>query len=742
MKTFFYLLVLLVSSPMLLAQPLRFAWQNQIPLKINGQALDLAWAGGLNAPQFSTLDLNQDGKADLVVFDRSNGKLYTFLVFLVNGQARYQYAPQYENFFPTDLKGWILLRDYDGDGRKDIFTHTNLGIRVFRNQTLAGQYPAWQLVAEPLMTQGYRGLVNLQVNIMDVPALADVDGDGDLDIVSFDFATGSWLEWHKNESVEQFGNREHLVFRRESSCWGGLIEGATCGAFSFGYECEVPGNGGGGGNPDNRILHVGSTLALHDVNGDGLLDALIGDVACPEVYLMYNVGTLKKARFESVSTAFPDSKALQFSTFPALFFEDVDADGKADLLAAPNLFVNEGNQIDFENSVWYYKNESDSQVPDFVFQSQDFLQSQMLDVGEQAFPALADDDGDGDLDLFVGQKGRLQAGRLVARLMRFENTGTAQNPVFEKTHDDWLGLSAELAQDFKLFFQDLNGDQSLDAGWVFTQNGQTQVQYFPNQAPRGQAFRFEPQQRENLPLTLQAGDFPHFFDWDGDGDLDALVGRRLGGLAYYENTGTAFVLQQEGMGQIQNHAFARLLTPIVADLDGDGLSDLLTGDAGGKLRFYANARHQPAPTWTASMDIFENAAREDFIPENLGTAIFPALGDLNGDQKPDLVVGLATGGLRIAYNQTDGFFADPAQTEIPGLYVFPNPADSFIYLRYHEAMRVQLSDGTGKMLGKPMAVEAGKEATLDVRGWPPGTYLLRIEVPGQPIFHRKILLNP
>ncbi|GAB4395129.1 MAG: FG-GAP-like repeat-containing protein [Microscillaceae bacterium] len=728
---------------MLLAQPLRLVWQNEIPLKINGQALDLAWAGGLNAPQFSTLDLNQDGKADLVVFDRSNGKLYTFLVFLVNGQARYQHAPQYENFFPTDLKGWILLRDYDGDGRKDIFTHTNLGIRVFRNQTLAGQqYPAWQLVAEPLMTQGYRGPVNLQVNIMDVPALADVDGDGDLDIVSFDFATGSWLEWHKNESVEQFGNREHLVFRRESSCWGGLIEGATCGEFSFGYECEVPGNGGGGGNPDNRILHVGSTLALHDVNGDGLLDALIGDVACPEVYLMYNVGTLQKARFESVSTAFPDTKALQFSTFPALFFEDVDADGKADLLAAPNLFVNEGNQIDFENSVWHYKNESTSQVPDFVFQSQDFLQSQMLDVGEQAFPALADDDGDGDLDLFVGQKGRPQAGSLVARIMRFENVGTAQNPAFEKTHDDWLSLSAEMAQDFKLFFQDLNGDQSLDAGWVFTQNGQTQVQYFPNQAPRGQAFRFDSNRRESLPLLIQTGDFPHFFDWDGDGDLDALVGRRLGGLAYYENTGAAFVLKQEGMGQIQNHAFARLLTPIVADLNGDGLSDLLTGDAGGYLRFYADVQHQAAPAWAASKDIFESAGRENAIPENLGAAIFPALGDLNGDQKPDLVLGLATGGLRIAYNQTDGFFVSPTQTELPGLYVFPNPADSFLYLRYHEAMRVQLSDGNGKILGKPLMVEAGKEAAIDVRGWPGGTYLLRIEVPGKPILHHKILLNP
>ena len=37
-----------------------------------------AWAGGLDAPQFSNIDLNGDGNQDLFVFDRSNHRVFTF----------------------------------------------------------------------------------------------------------------------------------------------------------------------------------------------------------------------------------------------------------------------------------------------------------------------------------------------------------------------------------------------------------------------------------------------------------------------------------------------------------------------------------------------------------------------------------------------------------------------------------------------------------------------------------------
>jgi hypothetical protein len=38
-----------------------------------------AWVGGLNAPLFSSIDLNGDGQYDLYVFDRTASRSYTFL---------------------------------------------------------------------------------------------------------------------------------------------------------------------------------------------------------------------------------------------------------------------------------------------------------------------------------------------------------------------------------------------------------------------------------------------------------------------------------------------------------------------------------------------------------------------------------------------------------------------------------------------------------------------------------------
>ena len=112
-----------------------------------------AWAGGLNTPQFSTIDLDGDGRADLYAFDRQTARSYTFLNVAAAGGTgrRWQYAPDYESLFPGDLSGWALLRDYDCDGRADLFTYASGGdIRVFRNVAGAGGRPSFVLANNQL----------------------------------------------------------------------------------------------------------------------------------------------------------------------------------------------------------------------------------------------------------------------------------------------------------------------------------------------------------------------------------------------------------------------------------------------------------------------------------------------------------------------------------------------------------------------------------------------------------------
>ena len=58
----------------------------------------------------------------------SNAKIL-FPLFLIM-----LYAPFFIKEFPA-LKEWVLLRDYNCDGKEDIFKHTNSEIKVYRNDS-------------------------------------------------------------------------------------------------------------------------------------------------------------------------------------------------------------------------------------------------------------------------------------------------------------------------------------------------------------------------------------------------------------------------------------------------------------------------------------------------------------------------------------------------------------------------------------------------------------------------------
>ena len=88
-----------------------------------------------------------------------------------------------------------MLRDYDLDGDKDIFTAGIFGMRVFEN---AGSL-TWNIIEDPLRTLGFSGMIGLQMNASDIPAIADFDGDLDLDVLVFDFANGSTIRPNSRE---------------------------------------------------------------------------------------------------------------------------------------------------------------------------------------------------------------------------------------------------------------------------------------------------------------------------------------------------------------------------------------------------------------------------------------------------------------------------------------------------------------------------------------------------------------
>ena len=199
-----------------LAQSFSFQWDNTVPVTIQGKKLLNPWVGGLNNAQFSKMHLNDDGVEDLVVFERSSHSINTFLAVPQATGLQWKHAPEYETRFPNDMLHWMLLVDFDQDGRKDLFTSTNGGIRVFRNVATSNGF-SWSLIADPILTQGFSGNINLYVQPTDLPAITDIDDDGDIDILTFDF-TGTSVELHQNFSKEQKSTNP-FIFKKTTNNW-------------------------------------------------------------------------------------------------------------------------------------------------------------------------------------------------------------------------------------------------------------------------------------------------------------------------------------------------------------------------------------------------------------------------------------------------------------------------------------------------------------------------------------------
>src|SRR5690349_15320736 len=87
------------------------------------QTLNFTMSGGYHCPQFSSCDLNGDSKKDLVIYDKLDGSVTTYINNGQTGEVKYALDNRYAAYFPKMRPfGWMLLRDFNRDGYEDIFT--------------------------------------------------------------------------------------------------------------------------------------------------------------------------------------------------------------------------------------------------------------------------------------------------------------------------------------------------------------------------------------------------------------------------------------------------------------------------------------------------------------------------------------------------------------------------------------------------------------------------------------------
>jgi hypothetical protein len=721
-KKVFMILVMVAlafSSLEVLAQ-VTLQYDNSIPVFYNDKKYTDPWGGGLNAAQYGRLDLNGDGTEDLVIYDRSSNLLNTY----IKTESGFIFNPSYRIYLPEDIEGWILFKDFDCDGLKDIFTNSTAGMKVYRNIGSPDTEPVWDLFMDPVLTEGSSGTINLQVNITDVPGIEDIDGDGDLDVLVYNFAIGGFIRYHQNMSVERSGSCGLLDFEFVSRNWG-YFEECDCHVYAFqefGEYCEdlVPA----------RVMHPGGkSLLLIDMDNDGDKDFLGGHEQCDEFYYLENKGTAAEARMTEFSEEFPDAEnPANFPTFPAGFFDDFDDDGVDDLIVSPNTEYNPDKTIDYGHSSWFYKNNGSNELPQFDFITNTFLQSDMIDLGENAYPVLVDTDGDGDLDLLVGSNGFKVGDVFCGYISMFENTGSFSDPTYTLKDTDFLNLS-EIAQfDMMPLISDLNHDGSPDLVIVSTKSDKKTVEtrWYKNTAEIGNGLNIN-MDYDLLEIELKLNDTPFFTDVNEDGLTDLLIGKSTGRLEYHENKGNDvdpyFVLDNPAFLDIDDSfiEFKIYLVPFVIDIDLDGNDDLLTTDYSGHLTVYLDYKNDPDKTYKVIYNELTNSNESSV----LGHHTWMTGGLISGTENPVIIFGNPQGGISVYKN-----IADNKQEESNKvvLKVYPNPLinSNTLITRSNISGNLLIFNNVGQLIDGPLEIRANRNLNLEIGYMPQGLYIFKV----------------
>ncbi|HET9581932.1 MAG TPA: VCBS repeat-containing protein [Gemmatimonadota bacterium] len=368
----------------------------------------------------------------------------------------------------------LVFADIDDDGDHDLMwgDFFEPGLLILENigtcdRPAFSNRPAPFPRGNPLTTSGYNA-----------STFGDVDGDGDLDAV-VGVLGGAY------NPITTAADNLYLL-RQEAEGWR-VVTRRLIGQVDVGAE-SVP--------------------AVGDLDGDGDPDLLLAnkiDPADPRTARIYRLENVGRVGRPALRLTGPLGMTGAFHYAPAL--ADLDADGDLDLVVGT---WNEGVQL--------YRNEGTRSAPRFATEPEPLVE---LTRGSHASPALADLDGDGDLDLMAGESS--------GELNLWRNDGSPREPSFTLVADALGGF--DVGRRSAPAFADLDADGDLDLV-VGSESGEAAIHWNRGQGPLGDLFG-----PAGATLELPGIAAPVFADMDADGDPDLLLGEIAGGLRYYENAG-------------------------------------------------------------------------------------------------------------------------------------------------------------------------------------------------------------
>jgi subtilisin-like proprotein convertase family protein len=577
------------------------------------------------------------------------------------------------------------------------------------------------------------GLINLYVSSSDIPALSDIDNDGDLDVVTFS-SLGTYMEYHQNMSKEFYGNADSLVFMVKNRCWGYAAEDASTNDYTLHVPC--PGNVSDAGiiehpntEESRNDRHAGSCQLCIDLDADGDKEFIVGDISFSNLTMLTNGGTPFSSNMISVDTHFPENNAattpLNLSLFPCAYYFDVNNDHLKDLLVCPNApNVSENNK-----SVVLYDNTGTDNFPVFQFAQSDLLQNTMIDVGEGAYPVFFDYDNDGLKDLFIGNYGYYTPSVYSCQIAQFRNTGTSTNPQFELITRDYNNLSSLGIANMVPAFGDMDGDGDQD---MIIGDANGYLNYFQNIASGGGIANFvltQPKLKNSNNRSIDVGNYaaPQIVDVDNDGKNDLVVGGANGKFAYYHHSGTG-TSTLPAMDSVSNFwggikvnqpgFFTGYSYPFL--FKQAGVTKLLSGSQLGYLRLYDHIDGNLSGAFTLVDSMYLN------IREGERSAPFGY--DINSDGYLDLLVGNYQGGVAFYKGVRSLSINDHPDLNHWNFEIFPNPANSNFTVQIskdiNSTYQIELFDLLGQKISQQKT--SGNVAVLNTELFKSGIYICKV----------------
>lgn len=622
--------------------------------------MQFPFSGGFNNPQFSQIDFSGDAKPDLFIFDRS-GNTVTTLERLSgpNAPPGFELVTTYDSGIP-ELKDWAILYDFNCDGLSDLFTYLSGSAAVYKAEMDATGIRFSLFLEEMTFTTTFE--IPIYTSRTDLPGLADVDGDGDMDVLAFS-VTGSQMRWFENQSMDLGYGCDSLIFLKVDDCWGNIFEEESCDGAILGATCFA-----GTEVADASRLHVGSTILVFDRDLDGDQDLVLGDVSCDNLVYYENGGTPLTADMISKDPAFPDLDApASITEFPGAYFVDIDYNGSPDLLVAPNddqLSVNRYNILE-------YTNVSVSETMEWQYAGNSYFTSNTIDVGEFSRPAWMDVNGDGLLDIIIGTGSSFEPGTDKRYgFWLYTNIGTASDPAFALTDIDFANWSVYEKRDLIPSANDWDNDGDID---LIVGHFDGTITYLENIAGAGNPAVWADPLWNFKGIDVGQNAAPCMYDADGNGTVDLIVGEQNGNLNYYSRAGSELTLISESWGGVDvrtpgdvvGHSAPRMFQ------NEAGITELVVGCVSGSLYRYTDI--------AANFDGVFTLADSSYLGFNRGMFSSVDVADVNSDGKLEWLAGNIRGGLVLfePYTVVD---IPLIREDTERLKIFPNPVNDYLQI--------------------------------------------------------------